>query len=179
MPRSVPKTSFHVPVRFLSLAWGWAAKTTAAWWTYFLQKTEHTGRRSQRGQCEDKYEHHGGHTQHHGIYIQHQLPNQHQPCPCRLATYSSSSRGSGNGSSSILLHPNRELAVSWHLAFAAEGRTAVQCGCSRSRARLTGGKPCVLSPFCSAVTNHLGGDHLGQPPNAPWPASGAALRGGV
>ena len=27
----------------------------AAWWTYILQKTEHTDRRSQRGQCEDKY----------------------------------------------------------------------------------------------------------------------------
>jgi hypothetical protein len=75
----------------------------AAWWTYVLQKTEHTGRRSQRGQCEDKYQHQGVNTQYHGIYNQHHLPNQHQPCPCRLTTYSSSSRGSGNSSSSIFL----------------------------------------------------------------------------
>ena len=75
----------------------------AAWWTYVLQKTEHTGRRSQRGQCEDEYQHHGDHTRHHGIYNQHHLPNQYQPCPCRMTTYSSSSQGSGNSSSSILI----------------------------------------------------------------------------
>ena len=56
----------------------------AAWWTYILQKTEHTDRRSQRGQCEDKYQHQG------------------DLCPERLTTYSSSSGGSGNSSSSIL-----------------------------------------------------------------------------
>ena len=38
---------------------------------------------------------------------------------------------------------------------AASGRTVVQCGRARSKARHTGGKSCVLSPFCSAVTNHL------------------------
>ena len=37
---------------------------------------------------------------------------------------------------------------------AASGRTVVQCGCSRSKARHTGGKSCMLSPFCSAATNY-------------------------
>ena len=100
----------------------------AAWWTYVLQKTEHTGRRSQRGQCEDEYQHHGDHTWHHGTYNQHHLPNQYQPCPCRLTTYSSSSQGSGNSSSSILFNLNREPAVSWHLAFAAEAETLTPQG---------------------------------------------------
>jgi hypothetical protein len=59
-----------------------------------LQKMEHTGRRSQRGRCEDKY-------QYHGTFIQHQPSTQHQPCPEQLTIYSSSSGGSGNSSSSI------------------------------------------------------------------------------
>jgi hypothetical protein len=39
----------------------------AAWWTYILQKTEHTDRRSQRGQCEDKYQHQGDPNHPYGI----------------------------------------------------------------------------------------------------------------
>ena len=88
----------------------------AAWWTYILQKTEHTDRRSQRGQCGDKYQHQGD-------------PNQHQPSsqtasPVSRATdnLQQQQRGQRQQQQQHLIHPNREPAVSWHLAFAAEWR---------------------------------------------------------
>jgi len=56
------------------------------------------------------------------------LSIRHHLCPERLTIYSSSSQGSGNSSSSILFNLNREPAVSWHLAFAAEAETPTPQG---------------------------------------------------
>ena len=56
------------------------------------------------------------------------LSIRHHLCPERLTIYSSSSQGSGNSSSSILFILNREPAVSWHLAFAAEAETLTPQG---------------------------------------------------